>query len=91
MLPPVLDGYHFFDTCRIWFSQNKLQKVSILIFKFFINNNLYTKSGYQYFYRTCLTNSHDVESHKFLSFGDFHQPVVIIFSKKKTQIYNIYI
>lgn len=31
----VLGGYHIFDTCWIWFSQNKLQKVIIRILKNF--------------------------------------------------------
>jgi hypothetical protein len=28
---PMLVMYHYFDTCWIWFSQNKLQKVLVFI------------------------------------------------------------
>jgi hypothetical protein len=27
---PMFDGYHIFNTHRIWFSQNRLQKVLVL-------------------------------------------------------------
>jgi len=79
---------YIFDTHQIWFSQNRLQKVSILKFEFFWTN-LYTGLGYQYFYKKNLTNSH-TNSNKFenswSSFDGSHEPVIIIFSNKKIKI-----
>ncbi len=85
----MLGGYHiFFIPFKFGFhKQDRLPKVSVLIF--FNLKNLYTKSGYQYFYWN-LASSHDADSHKFensqLSFDDSHKPIIALFFQIKNKI-----
>jgi hypothetical protein len=70
-----------FNTHRIRFSQRHLQNVSILAFFNFLQS-LYTRSGYQYFYKQNLISSRDASSQKFensqLSLSGSHQLILII-------------
>jgi len=84
-----------FDTLRIRFSQNKLQKIKILAFEFFLKKTYALGQGINILIKNW-TDSHDVSSHKFenrrLSFGGSHQPVIPSFSKlKKIKITTNYL
>jgi hypothetical protein len=89
VLSPFLDGYQFFLTYQIQFSQNKLQKVSILIFKF-KTKNLYTESGYQYFKKKMFNQFSWCQNLiKFYHLAIFTNQLLLFFSqKKKTQKYQ---